>query len=94
MIAYIDCPSGLSGDMMLGCLVDAGWSIEALRETIASSKLPVDEWRVEAKTVMKGPLQATLIHVDAKEGHVHRHLRHIRELIEAAHRARPMSLRR
>jgi pyridinium-3,5-bisthiocarboxylic acid mononucleotide nickel chelatase len=44
MIAYLDIPSGLSGDMFLGCLVDAGWSIDQLRDTIRLLNLPVDEW--------------------------------------------------
>jgi pyridinium-3,5-bisthiocarboxylic acid mononucleotide nickel chelatase len=31
MIAYIDCFSGISGDMLLGALLDAGLDLEALR---------------------------------------------------------------
>ena len=31
-IVYFDCPSGASGDMILGALVDAGVSLEALRD--------------------------------------------------------------
>ena len=40
MIAYLDLPAGLSGDMFLGCLVDAGWPIEALRSAVAALDLP------------------------------------------------------
>lgn len=83
MIGYLDLPSGLSGDMLLGCLVDAGWPVEALRETIGQLDLPVEEWAVSARSVMKGPLRATLVEVRAAEGHHHRHLRHVREIIEA-----------
>ena len=32
VIAYFECFSGASGDMILGALVDAGWPIHALRE--------------------------------------------------------------
>ncbi|HEY7601473.1 MAG TPA: nickel insertion protein, partial [Methylomirabilota bacterium] len=35
-IAYFDCPSGASGDMVLGALVDAGWEIGALEDALAS----------------------------------------------------------
>ena len=59
MIGYLDLPSGLSGDMFLGCLVDAGWPIDQLRFTIAKLKLP-EECTVEQRAVMKGPLRATL----------------------------------
>ena len=38
MIAFLDTPAGISGDMFLGCLVDAGWTIDQLRATLA--KLP------------------------------------------------------
>lgn len=82
MTGYLDLPSGLSGDMLLGCLVDAGWPIDALRETIGRLDLPVEEWSVESRSVMKGPLRATLVDVKAVEGHHHRHLRHVREIIE------------
>ena len=84
MIAYLDIPSGISGDMFLGCLVDAGWSIERLKFTIAQLRLPTEEWSIEARQVMKGPLRATLVDVQAAEGHHHRHLKDIRAIIEAS----------
>ncbi len=84
MIAYLDMNSGISGDMLLGCLIDAGWSVEALREVVVKLKLPTSEWAVEARQVMKGPMRATLVEVQAQEGHVHRGLADIRALIEPA----------
>src|SRR3982751_1067094 len=39
MIAYLDTPSGISGDIFLGCLLDAGWPLERLRFAIAPLKL-------------------------------------------------------
>lgn len=82
MIAYLDLPAGLSGDMFLGCLVDAGWPIEALRSTVAALGLPDGSVQVYAEQVQRGPLRATLVHVDAAETAQHRHLSDIRELIE------------
>jgi uncharacterized protein (TIGR00299 family) protein len=79
--------------MFLGCLVDSGWSIDRLRFVVAQLKLPVDEWSVEARTVMKGPLRATLVDVRAEEGHVHRHLSHIREIIDGSDLPRAVQVR-
>ena len=82
MIAYLDLPSGISGDMFLGCLVDAGWPVAALEATIAQLGLPAGTWTLEQKTVMRGPLRATLVDVRAVVGDAHRHLHHIRAIIE------------
>jgi uncharacterized protein (TIGR00299 family) protein len=84
MIAYLDLPSGLSGDMMLGCLLDAGWPVERLREVVRRLQLPVSTWRIEPRRVMKAAVAATYAGVEAAEADAHRHLRHIRDLIEAA----------
>jgi uncharacterized protein (TIGR00299 family) protein len=76
MIGYLDLPSGISGDMFLGCLIDAGWTIDQLRAAITSLKLPSNEWSVEVKQVMKGSLRATLVDVKVAEGsqeHSHSH---------------------
>lgn len=81
MIAYLDLPSGISGDMFLGCLVDAGWPLTELAATIRRLGLPPDSWTVEQHTVMRGPLRATLVDVRAVVGDEHRHLHHIREIL-------------
>ena len=81
MIAYLDTPSGISGDIFLGCLLDAGWSLERLRFAIAQLRLPSDEYSLNAQTVMKGPLRATLADVQTGEGHAHRHLADIEKII-------------
>lgn len=84
MIAYLDLPAGLSGDMFLGCLVDAGWPLDALRASIAALNLPPDSWQLRAEQVLRGPLRATLVHVDTQETSQHRHLSDIRALIQRA----------
>jgi len=84
MIAYLDLPSGLSGDMFLGCLVHAGWGVDALRGTIARLALDPGDWSVEARRVMRGPLSATLVDVHASDTRQHRHLPEIRGMIERA----------
>lgn len=82
-IAYLDTPSGISGDIFLGCLVDGGWPVERLRAVVDALRLPAGSWNVRAEDVMRGPLRATLVHVDVTEGDAHRHLSDVRRIIEA-----------
>jgi len=44
-IAYLDCHSGISGDMLLGALLDAGLSLEKLKQGL--SMLPVDGYELK-----------------------------------------------
>ena len=65
MIGFLDCYSGISGDMLLGALVDAGVSIEEVRATVAALGL-ADEVAVAAATVERAGLLATRVTVDAR----------------------------
>ncbi|HEY7140846.1 MAG TPA: nickel pincer cofactor biosynthesis protein LarC [Methylomirabilota bacterium] len=56
-IAYFDCPSGASGDMVLGALVDAGCELATLEAALGS--LGVEGWRLEARAVERGGLRGT-----------------------------------
>ena len=56
-IAYVDCFSGVSGDMLLGALLDAGLSLDGLRSELA--KLPVGGYRIEAAKTQRAGLAAT-----------------------------------
>ena len=40
-VGYLDCPSGASGDMLLGAFIGAGWSEAALRRVVADLGVPV-----------------------------------------------------
>lgn len=93
MIAYLDLPSGISGDMFLGCLVDAGWPVAALEATINQLGLPPGTWTLQQSTVMRGPLRATLVDVRAVVGDAHRHLHHIRAIISQSTLPRPVQER-
>ena len=71
-IAYLDCSSGASGDMLLGALVDLGLSVDALRGELA--KLPLAGYRLEAHKVHRSGLHATKVDVVTEEsGHGHGH---------------------
>lgn len=80
-IAYFDCYSGISGDMILGALVDAGLPLEALRSEIAKLKLTgVD---LKAEKVKRGGFVGTRVQViTPQEHHPHRHLSDILTLLE------------
>jgi len=84
MIAYLDLPSGVSGDMLLGCLVDCGWPAEQLRRVIQRLKLPPGEWAVQVQEVRKGSLRAMKVEVLFAEGRHRRNLADVRKIIESS----------
>ncbi len=65
-IAYFDCPSGASGDMILGALVDAGCAVERLEAALGSLGAP--GWRLEARGVDRGGLRGTHLVVRIEPG--------------------------
>jgi hypothetical protein len=81
-IAYLDCASGISGDMTLGALVDAGVDLDALNAGIQTLGLP--SVRLAATTVKKKGFRATQITVEHEPEHKHRHLHHITAMIDSS----------
>lgn len=84
MIGYLDMPSGISGDMFLGCLVDAGWPLEELHQIVQRLDLQSDHWQIECKQVHRGALRATLVDVHVTEQSSHRFLNDILETIDGS----------
>jgi hypothetical protein len=84
-IAYFDCFSGISGDMTLGALVDAGADFTALEAQLR--RLPLSGWGISAEKVKRKGLAATKINVASDEHHPHRGLHDILHIIEQAHLA-------
>jgi len=80
-VAYLDCASGASGDMILGALADLGLPLEALRAELA--KVPLEGYRIETRRVSRSGLQATKLDVvvEHRHGHEHRTLAHILALL-------------
>ena len=76
---YLDSFSGLSGNMFLGALVDAGVPEAALRNEIA--KINIKGFSLKVESVNKCGIQATHIDVDLTSGHHHRGLSDILKLI-------------
>jgi uncharacterized protein (TIGR00299 family) protein len=60
-IAYLDVFCGISGDLMLGALIDAGVAVADLKAELA--KLPVHGWDLQVETVRKAGLAATKVSV-------------------------------
>jgi pyridinium-3,5-bisthiocarboxylic acid mononucleotide nickel chelatase len=81
-IAYFDCFSGISGDMVLGALVDAGADLRAIEADLR--KLGLENWSISAEKVKRGPLFATHVKVETQEDHHHRGLSTILKRIEDA----------
>src|ERR1700723_145810 len=71
-IAYFDCFSGISGDMVLGALVDAGVDMRAIEAELR--KLGLEGWSISAEKVKRGAIFATHMTVASSEGHHHRGL--------------------
>jgi uncharacterized protein (TIGR00299 family) protein len=82
-VAYLDCFSGISGDMLLGALVDAGLSLDALRGELA--KVPLAGYRLESAKVQRASIAATKVDVTLEEAaQPHRRLPDILSLIDTS----------
>jgi len=79
---YFDCFSGISGDMALGALLDAGLPLDALRAEL--SKLALDGWSIGAERGVRRYLSGTRALVHAPEQATHRHLSDVQAIIEAS----------
>ncbi len=82
MIAYFDCFSGASGDMVLGALVDSGVAIQDLSDAL--SALGVSGYTLESHPTGGGEFKGTRVRVTLDESahQPHRHLDDILSLIQ------------
>ena len=87
-LAYIDCFSGISGDMFLGALLDAGLPEMELRGQL--SLLGLDGYTLTVGKKNRGAIAATTLSVESNESHPHRTLGDIRQLITASRLAEPV----
>jgi hypothetical protein len=79
---YFDCFAGVSGDMILGALIDSGLPLADLESQL--SKLGVEGWSLHVEKVVKNGITGTSVKVITEEQSAHRHLSHISKIIEAS----------
>lgn len=79
-IAYLDCISGISGDMTLGALIDAGLDKEALVNEL--QKLGLRGWQFTTSKVKKHNIAATKVTITHDKQKQHRHYTDIIKLID------------
>src|SRR5512145_390944 len=70
-IAYADCFSGISGDMFLAALLDAGLPLEVLQDAIEKLDLP-EKVELHLTETHKGALRAANLDVIVPHSHHHR----------------------
>jgi uncharacterized protein (TIGR00299 family) protein len=87
-ILYFDCFSGISGDMTLGALVDAGCPLDLLRSELGNLELP--GWTISAEKVWKNGMAATFVRVTTDDQSRHRSLSAILRLLEESRLAEPV----
>ncbi len=78
--AYLDCFSGISGDMFVGALLDAGLPFDRLKDILGS--LPLDGYSLEVKREKRNNITGSrfIVRLDEKV-HAHRGLRDIKGII-------------
>lgn len=88
---YLDCFSGISGDMLLGALVDLGVEAGYLRSQLG--KLPLTGYRISASRVTRARLGGTKVDVDIEAGRApQRGIKEIRAIVDRS--ALPPTVRR
>jgi hypothetical protein len=86
-LAYLDCPTGIAGDMCLGALVDAGVPLEYLQQQLKGLGIE-REYQLSIESVHRNGQLATKFQVDLlgdehlhhEEHHTHHRGRHLPEI--------------
>jgi pyridinium-3,5-bisthiocarboxylic acid mononucleotide nickel chelatase len=87
-LAYFDCFSGISGDMTIGALVDAGCPLETLRAGLEGLEVP--GWTISAEKVWKNGMAATFVRVTTEDQSKHRGLSAILEILSKSKLSEPV----
>src|SRR3989338_3492158 len=80
-VVYFDCFSGISGDMIIGALLDLGLDFKFLEKEL--KKLNLKNYKIEARRVMKSGISATkfdVIELHANKAKYHQEERNINEI--------------
>jgi pyridinium-3,5-bisthiocarboxylic acid mononucleotide nickel chelatase len=79
-VAYFDCFSGISGDMLVGSLIDAGLNLKDVESEI--EKLGLDSVKIVSDKVVKQNIASTKFIVKYKDQAHHRHLKDLNAMVE------------
>ena len=79
---YLDCSSGISGDMFLGALLDAGVAPQKLLDEL--KKVPLGFYELKRTRAVRGGLVGTRVEVSAPAGHPERKLAEIERLLKSS----------
>lgn len=60
-VLYFDCFSGISGDMSLAALIDAGANIDYIQQEL--KKLPIEKFQIETEAVVKKGVRALKLNI-------------------------------
>ena len=71
-IAYFDCFTGASGDMILGSLLDSGLDFEKFKEEV--SKINLSGYDINIQKIAPKGISGTKLNIDIVEHHHHRGL--------------------
>ena len=80
--AYLDTFSGLSGDMMVGALLDCGADFDEF--SAAMRALPIEGYRLTRRLLVRSGISAVKFEVEVDSPQPERHFGEIRQLIESA----------
>jgi hypothetical protein len=81
-ILFLEPFSGISGDMMVGALLDLGFDFEELRAKL--DRLPLKGYQISWQKCSRSGIQAVKFDVHAGHSHAHRSFGDIRAMIESS----------
>ena len=90
-VGYLDCAAGISGDMLLGALIDIGWPEQKLRELIA--KLKLGDVQLKVERVSKRGIAATQVNILSPHHQPHRGLHDLSSIVMQADLPQPIQER-
>ena len=90
-VAYLEPFSGISGDMTLGALVDLGF--DAAELAALPKAFGLEGVTIEVRDVRRGPFRARQVDVRCEGKQPHRHLHHVRTILEGGALPAPVAAR-
>ncbi len=79
-LLYFDCFSGVSGDMLLGALLDLGVSHSSIEKQL--KKLKIKTFKISTRKIKRDGITATKFHVQVSESRTKRNFSDIKKIIE------------